>query len=87
MTSVLVRVVTPVNGVRMVSDWTMANATADEFESGVLTITSTVDEVVVKTFASDQWQSAHVFSPSAYEQFSFRNDPAWQSHVASRRSA
>ena len=89
-TSVLVRKVTRLQatGSVHVTDWSMANATADEFDPGVLTITGT-DWTVLATVQPDGWESVSVFDGSGHEIFSFRNDPAWRSHVESkvRRSA
>ena len=97
MTSVLVRKVTrlPETGAVHVTDWSMANATADEFDPGVLTITfepgvltiTGNDGTVLATFPPDGWESVRVFDRNGYEIFSFRNDPAWRSHVESRRTA
>ena len=88
MTSVLVRKVTRLQatGSVHVTDWSMPNATADEFDPGVLTITGN-DGTVLATFPPDGWESVSVFDRNHYEIFSFRNDPAWRSHCESRRTA
>lgn len=90
LTNVVVCRVTPLgDGRRMFNDWSTPNATADEFQPGVLTITSVADGKVIETFQPHRWRSASVIGSDGYPDFTIQNkhldaDQAWQGHVESR---
>jgi hypothetical protein len=74
------------SGVTMDSEWSMANATCDEFTPGQLDISRTSDGEVVYSFLPGQWKSASVLDDQGYEAFSFENT-ALINPSADRKSA
>lgn len=67
---------------------TFPRATADVFESGVLTVSWLDPESQqygpARVFPSDQWQECNVLADDGHPAFGFTNNRAWQGHVESR---
>jgi len=53
--------------------WSTPNATADVFESGVLTVTHNETDAVVQRFWRDEWTRCSVYGADGYELFAFTN--------------
>lgn len=64
----------PLSGRTMESEWTSPNATADIFDPGVLTVTSTLDGSIIQTFQPRSWKAVTVYDADGYPDFSFQND-------------
>lgn len=79
---------TSVRVIKTDGDDTYARATADEFESGVLTVQWLDPENAqygpAKVYQPDQWRECDVLGVDGHPDFSFINNRAWQGHVASR---